>query len=215
MTLPSVTPLGESAFTLTLADRISPGTRTRIHAITRELREAPPPGVIEVVPAYTTLAVWFDPQVADPGELEAFLLSLADRCRTDGPFRTGRVIEVPVRYDGPDLEAVAGQTGLDVDDVIARHAGRDYEVCFLGFVPGFAFLGDLDPALVLPRRQTPRTRVPAGSVGIAGAQTGIYPLDTPGGWHLIGHTDLSLFDPSREEPALFRIGDLVRFRPTP
>ncbi|HEX9167224.1 MAG TPA: 5-oxoprolinase subunit PxpB, partial [Gemmatimonadales bacterium] len=123
----------------------------------------------------------------------------------------GREWVIPVRYDGPDLEWVAARTGLNPDEVVRRHSARLYTVYLLGFVPGFAYLGELDPTLVLPRRSTPRQRVPAGSVAIAGAQTAVYPLATPGGWHLIGQTTLRLFDPEREPPALLAAGDTVRF----
>ncbi|HLO67907.1 MAG TPA: 5-oxoprolinase subunit PxpB, partial [Holophaga sp.] len=117
--------------------------------------------------------------------------------------------------DGPDLEAVARHCGLAPEEVARRHAGATYRVHFLGFAPGFPYLGGLDPALAAPRLDAPRTRVPAGSVGIAGAQTGIYPLESPGGWRLIGRTPLVLFDPRRPEPCLLRPGDLLRFVEVP
>ena len=127
----------------------------------------------------------------------------------------GRLSVIPVRYDGPDLDQVAARTGMTRADVIRLHTSREYLVYLLGFAPGFAYLGDLDPALVLPRRPEPRTRVPAGSVAIAGAQTAVYPLATPGGWHLLGTTALRLFDPARRPPALLQPGDRVRFRALP
>jgi KipI family sensor histidine kinase inhibitor len=126
-------------------------------------------------------------------------------------FAAGREHVIPVQYDGPDLEDVARRTGLAVADVIARHSAPTYTVYFLGFVPGWAYLGELDPALVVPRRTEPRARVPAGSVAIAGAQTGVYPYAIPGGWHLIGRTSVGLFDPMRDPPAVFAAGDRVRF----
>src|SRR6185503_2691797 len=118
---------------------------------------------------------------------------------------------IPVRYDGIDLEAVATAVGLSVEQVIARHTARTYTVDLLGFVPGFAYLSEVDPALQLPRRPQPRPRVAAGSVAIAAAQTGVYPLDTPGGWHIIGTTTTLMFDPARDQPALLAPGDAVRF----
>jgi KipI family sensor histidine kinase inhibitor len=128
----------------------------------------------------------------------------------------GDTIEIPVRYggpDGPDLEEVASRHGLTSADVVELHAGARYRVLFLGFAPGFAYLGGLPAAIATPRRASPRERVPAGSVGIAGEQTGVYPLSMPGGWNLIGRTDLVLFDPLRPEPALLRPGAPVRFVP--
>jgi inhibitor of KinA len=124
-----------------------------------------------------------------------------------------RTIRIPVRYDGDDLSEVAERTGHTAAEVIALHAGREYYVYVIGFVPGFAYLGELDASLALPRRSAPRKRVPAGSVGIAEAQTGVYPFSTPGGWHLIGRTDVKMFDPRRAEPALLRVGDRVVFEP--
>lgn len=209
--VPSWVPLGDSALTLVFGEAISPGVHRRVRAATADLMDRFPPGVTEIVPAYTTIAVWFDPLVRDQEDLAEELIARGSEAPevTDG--KDAREWMVPVRYDGPDLAEVADRTGLSVAEVIARHTARSYEVYLLGFVPGFAFLGELDPALVLPRRSPPRQRVPAGSVAIAGAQTAIYPLDTPGGWHLLGRTDLTLFDPMRNPPALFRVGDRVRF----
>jgi len=121
------------------------------------------------------------------------------------------LIEIPVRYDGPDLAEVAEWTGLTQDELIEKHCSRTYRAYMTGFAPGFTYLGDLDEALVLPRRTSPRVRVPAGSVAIAGAQTAVYPLVTPGGWHLIGTTSMAMFDPARDPPARVRAGDSVRF----
>jgi KipI family sensor histidine kinase inhibitor len=195
-------------------DQIDQAVHARVVRATESLRSLSVHGVSEIVPAYTTLALWYDPLVRSfhdlAGELDRHLGALAE-----GPApAAGREWTIPVRYHGPDLADVAERTGLSADEVVARHAGRAYQVYLLGFVPGFAYLGELDPALVLPRRASPRQRVPAGSVAIAGAQTAVYPLDTPGGWHLIGQTDLTLFDPSREPAALLRVGDTVRFEPT-
>jgi KipI family sensor histidine kinase inhibitor len=118
---------------------------------------------------------------------------------------------IPVLYDGVDLPVVAGQTGLAIDEVVARHTARTYTVYAVGFVPGFGYLGDLDPALVVPRRPTPRPRVPTGSVAIAGGHTAVYPLETPGGWHLIGRTSIRMFDAAADPPARLAVGDTVRF----
>ena len=205
-------PLGDSALTLVFGDVIDPLVHARILAVARDLRAHPPRGVTEVVPAYTTLGVWFDPLSRDAADLASELVEIAEQAegREDGEAE-GRELVIPVRYDGPDLDDVASRLGLARDEVVRRHSEATYRVFLLGFVPGFAFLGLLDPSLELPRRSSPRLKVPAGSVAIAGRQTAVYPLDTPGGWHLLGRTDLTLFDPRREPPAVLGVGDRVRF----
>jgi KipI family sensor histidine kinase inhibitor len=213
--LPRIEPLGDSALLVVLGEGTDPALVARVVALGAQIREAGFSGVADVVPAYGSLAVFFDP-LATNGEALANRLDLAlQRLGTDAPEpRAGRPTHIlPVRYDGPDLAVVAERTGLSHAEVVRRHTDPTYDVHFLGFVPGFAYLGPLDPALVLPRRAAPRRRVPAGSVAIAGAQTGVYPLETPGGWHLIGHTDVVLFDPARDPPNLLAAGDRVRFSP--
>lgn len=211
MTPPRCLPLGDSAFSLVFADRIDPEVHRRVLAVARRLTREPPRGVHEIVPAYTTIGVWFDPLERSGADLTAELLETAATVKADENAESGREWVIPVRYDGPDLDEVAARTGLSVAEVTTRHQQRSYRVYLLGFVPGFAFLGQLDPALELPRRTPPRQKVPAGSVAIAGGQTGIYPIDTPGGWHLIGRTSVVLFDPARQPPALLSVGDTVRF----
>ena len=169
------------------------------------------PGVVETVPAERTVLVRFDPAATDARSLSAAIATLKP---AGPPLAPGPSVELVVRYDGADLGAVAAQTGLGVDEVIARHAGAEYTVGFCGFSPGFAYLTGLDPALHLPRLATPRTSVPAGSVAIAGTYTGVYPRSSPGGWRLLGTTDADLWDAGREQPALLRPGARVRFRPT-
>lgn len=213
--LPRIEPLGDSALLVVLGEGTDPALVARVVALAAHVREAGFSGVADVVPAYGSLAVFFDP-LATNAEALAKRLDLAlQRFGTHAPEpRAGRPTHVlPVRYDGPDLAEVAERTGLSRAEVIRRHTDPTYDVYFLGFVPGFAYLGPLDPALVLPRRAAPRRRVPAGTVAIAGVQTGVYPLETPGGWHLIGHTDVVLFDPARDPPNLLAAGDRVRFSP--
>jgi inhibitor of KinA len=205
-------PLGDRAILLQYGDRIDPAIHARVTSVAQAIEQAPPAGVTEVATAYATLAVWFDPAQRRFSDLSRELCGIADQAAETDPT-AGRQWVIPVRYDGPDLMEVAEQVGLTRDEVIRRHAAPIYRVYMLGFVPGFAYLGELDPSLVLPRRSTPRQRVPAGSVAIAGAQTGVYPLETPGGWHLIGRTDLRMFDPVRHPPALLAAGDVVRFAP--
>jgi KipI family sensor histidine kinase inhibitor len=176
-----------------------------VHRLHAALRELDPPGVVDLVPAYRTVLV-----VADPGQAEV-LDELAARLPSLElpPAETvaGETVEIPVSYH-PE---VAGLTGLEAEEVVRRHTAPEYTVAFLGFSPGFPYLVGLDPALEVPRRDTPRTSIPAGSVGLAGNQTGIYPTASPGGWQLIGHTDVTLFDPARDPPALLAPGTHLRF----
>jgi len=158
-----------------------------------------------VVGHQTVLVTWPD------GTALPDLQALAARALVRGPAPDGRRIEIPVSYDGPDLETVAGLTGLSPDEVIARHTRAEHAVAFLGFQPGFAYLVGGDDRLQVPRLDEPRTRVPAGSVAIAGTYSGVYPRESPGGWRLLGTTTTVMFDASREEPALLGPGDRVRF----
>jgi KipI family sensor histidine kinase inhibitor len=215
----AVETLAEDALLLRFGEGIDRATNARVHAAAEALRNAAAPGVTDIAPAYATLLVRFDP-LASNGDLVR--QAIADALRQDDgqdantpAGGAARVVEIPVCYGGergPDLAAVADHAGLSRNDVIARHAAAEYTVAMLGFAPGFPYLLGLDPALQVPRRATPRTRVPAGSVAIGGAQTGIYPRELPGGWHLIGRTPLVLFDPARESPCLLAPGDSVRFR---
>lgn len=211
MSGPRIAPLGDAGVLVTFADRIDGSARDRVAALTERLRGETAAGVVELVPALVTLAVHYQPDEIDfPTLRDRILRALA----TLGPAAAppvGRSIAIPVVYDGPDLEAVARAVALPVDEVIARHQAPEYRVALLGFVPGFGYLTGLDPRLVLPRRSAPRPRVPAGSVAIAGEQTGVYPASTPGGWHLIGRTEVRMFDPSRGPPSLLAVGDRVRF----
>jgi inhibitor of KinA len=208
-----ISPLGDSAITITLGDGIDTDLSRRVCALADHIAASKLPSVLEVVPAYAALAVYYDPEHEDYSSLAAQLQSLVASAVNPGSMIEGREHRIPVRYDGPDLSEVAERSSLTVAEVIERHSAPWYQVYLIGFVPGFAYLGDLDPTLVLPRRAEPRKRVPAGSVAIAGAQTGVYPLETPGGWHLIGRTDTVLFDPHRSPAALLHPGDRVRFEP--
>lgn len=203
----SVHPLGESALCCTLPAPLSLDQQQRIWQLAAALGEVD--GVQELIPGMNNLTLLFDPLRTEPAALEAAVQQLwAQPPRRRAP---GRRIEIPVSYDGPDLGDVAAHCGLSADEVVRRHTAAEYVVYFLGFQPGFAYLGGLDASLHTPRRSEPRVAVPAGSVGIGGAQTGIYPLVTPGGWQLIGRTDIPLFDPQAEPPTLLAPGDRVRF----
>ncbi len=213
MPFPTFLPCGDSALLVTLGDRIDLATNRHAHALAARLAEAPRPGLGEAVPGYTTLLLHYDPLVLDYDQvLEWVQAHLDETSAVDLP--EPRRIEVPVIYGGehgPDLEFVAQHNGLTPGEVIERHTARDYPVYLIGFTPGFPYLGGLDERIAAPRLPSPRPHVPAGSVGIAGQQTGIYPVDSPGGWRLIGWTPLRLFDPDQEPPSLLAPGDLVRF----
>ncbi len=211
----TVGPLGDQAALLTLdgdRERCNRRIARLTGALLSECRGETPPTILDVVPAMVSLAVFFDPRLVSSGAVERRLLAIAegtpDTAVEEAPTRAH---VVPVWYDGPDLAEVAARTGLDPEEVIRRHTEREYRVRFLGFAPGFAYLGPLHSSLMVPRRAEPRRRVPAGSVAVAGDQTAIYPLDTPGGWHVIGRAAVRPFDPSRSPPSLFAAGDRVRF----
>ena len=212
---PLIAPLGDSALQITLGDRLDPLTNARVHGLAERIRTAEVPDLTDLVPAYVTLTVHYHPlrwRFDALARTLAALIDAGDHLET----RHGTEVVLPVCYGGrfgPDLEVVAAHAGLSPEAVIQCHSAAIYRVYFLGFTPGFAYLGGLDPVLAMPRRSTPRTMVAAGSVGIGGAQTGVYPLATPGGWQIIGRTPLVLFDPARSPPCLLAPGDLLRFRP--
>lgn len=205
--------LGDAALLCELPPPATLSAQQRIWALAREASAWP--DVQEVLPGMNNLTLLFDPQQVDAGELELRVLTLWPGLAAEAEG-TGRWVEIPVDYGGahgPDLHDVARHTGLSPAEVVRRHAAGEYVVYLLGFLPGFAFMGGLAPELHTPRRREPRTAVPARAVGIGGAQTGIYPLDSPGGWQLIGRTSLTLFDPAAEPPTLLQPGDRVRFVP--
>src|SRR5690606_24575061 len=193
--------------------RIDPELNARVHALARQLEAVRPPWLLELVPAYASLALCVDTRVLDPDAAAAAVrtpLAGADAA----PPAPAATVEIPVCHApafAPDLDALAARAGLDRDQAIALHCAGEYRVAMTGFAPGFPYLLGLDPRLATPRLSTPRPRVPAGSVAIGGAQTGIYPREGPGGWHLVGRTPLALFDPAREPPCLLPPGTRVRF----
>jgi KipI family sensor histidine kinase inhibitor len=206
-------PAGDSAVLVELGDQIDLPTNRRLHALARWLRRQP--GLGEAVPGYAALLVHYNPLQFDYlSVLELVQRGLSEAAEAVQP--QPRRVEIPVRYggeQGPDLEFVARHCGLSPEEVIRRHSQVEYVVYFLGFAPGFPYLGGLDASIAAPRLESPRSRIPAGSVGIAANQTGVYPLASPGGWRIIGRTPVTLFDPSRQLPALLSPGDVVRFIP--
>lgn len=205
-----ITAFGDSALLIELEQRVDERIVATAAAIA-DAWEREHPG--SAVPAYASVLVRFDPLLIAPSEAARRARALAETVHPVPAQPAGRLVEVPTRYDGPDLAETAVLSGLSVPELIEAHAGRDYTAFFLGFMPGFAYCGTLDPRIVAPRLATPRARVPAGSVAVADGQTAIYPLDSPGGWRVLGHTDLRFFDGSADPPALVRPGDRLRFVP--
>lgn len=215
-------PLGDSAITVEFGNTISPELNTRAIALTEHFTRNPFPGFVEAVPAYTSATVFYDliaVSRADGGRTTAF-----DRVRAEveaalksidtAGSAAGRLIEIPVAFDLAgeyDLAYVGERAGLAPSEVVERFVSATYRVYMLGFLPGFTYMGEVDETIATPRKETPRTKVPAGSVGIAGRQTGIYSLESPGGWQIIGRTSVPLFTPGSETPTLLQAGDQVRF----
>lgn len=214
----NITPLGDTAVTVSVNPNAVGAMSSYVTMEAYEIEKSQIPGVIDVVPSYETVTVHYDPLRIGFSDLKSRLLSrgspghkLPGGFSIMVPAGVQRTVEIPVRYDGEDLDEVARRTGLTTEEVIRIHRAPAYRVLVIGFVPGFAYLGQLDPRLVLPRRESPRKRVPPGSVAIAEAQTGIYPSATPGGWHIIGTTSAKLFDPDAARPASLAVGDHVQF----
>lgn len=204
----------DESFLVQLGPTPTPDVTRRVRAVTEELLRQSPPWLFNCHPGYRSVLVEFDSLAVEADRVQAFLANLLESTIT-ATADPERLVLVPVCYDpefGLDLADVAAHHGLATDEVIRRHTAPDYPVHFLGFIPGFAYLGGLDPMLATARLATARPRVPAGSVGIGGEQTGVYPVSSPGGWRLIGRTPLRLFDPSADPAALLTIGDRVRFQ---
>jgi len=212
-TFPRFSPVGDSALLLELDDSIHVSTNRNVHALDAWLSQSPLHGVVGRVPAYISLLILYDPLIVNYDDVKSWLDERMETC-SSGEITKPKRVEIPVRYggeDGPDLADVANYHHLSPAEVVRKHTARRYRVGMMGFTPGFAYLMGLDPELATPRLATPRTLVPAGSVGIAGDQTGIYPIDSPGGWRLIGRTDCRLFNPQRDPHFLISPGDEVCF----
>jgi len=210
-----ILPAGDAALVVELPERIDPALNAWCVALASALSSAVGTVLRDVVVGYCSVTVYFDPLNVDAAWLEGEIRARAGRLEA-GSLTNGGLVEVSVCYGGdmgPDLADVAAFAGCSEQEVIDLHSGREYRVYMVGFIPGFAYMAEVDPRIAAPRRTTPRTAVPAGSVAIAGGQTGIYPAVTPGGWNIIGRTSLRPYDPGRPEPFLFKSGDRVRFRP--
>ena len=212
---PKFLPAGDRALVVEVGDVISPECNRRVNQLLGAIEEGGVRGVVDLVPTYRSLMVQYDPMLVSFEDLREAISEVGSKLK-DGKAGAGRLVEIPTLYGGehgPDLEFVAEQAGLSVEDAVGLHSGVDYLVYMMGFTPGFPYLGGLPERLATPRLTTPRTVIPAGSVGIAESQTGVYPLTSPGGWQLIGRTPLRLFDVERDPPSLISAGDRVRFVP--
>jgi inhibitor of KinA len=210
---PVFRPMGDRSLLVELGEKIAPDVNRRVQELMLKLQQARLPGVREFAPGYRSLLVVFDPLTLSPSELKARITDVAGRPGSAG-LPQAKLLTVPVFYGGdygPDLEGVAGHLGIATDEVIRLHTETMYRVYMIGFTPGYPYMGELPAALAVPRRSTPRTRVPKGSVGIAQRQTGIYSAESPGGWQIIGWTPIELFDPTRQLPSLLEMGDRVKF----
>lgn len=208
-------PVGDSAVSLSFGNVICPETNRRIRSFCRALEQHPITGMTETLPTFCSVMICYQPLDISYHSLVRQLKKRLRNLKAQEKEQ-GRIFQIPVCYGedlGEDLSFVAANAGLTPEQVIELHSGRDYLIYMLGFLPGFAYLGGLDSRLFTPRLEIPRTRIPAGSVGIGGEQTGIYPLDSPGGWRLIGRTPLRPYDPDRSDPILYRAGDSIRFFP--
>ena len=208
-------PASDRSLLISFEPEVSPRVHRNVRRVYQFFRDLQPAGVYNLHPAYASLLVDFDPLVTSHNELESRVRAAWHTALAMDAVEP-RLVRIPVTYGGecgPDLDEVARLTGLSTDTVVRLHSSAEYMVYFLGFSPGFPYLGGLPPELATPRLALPRTRVPAGSVAIGGNQTGVYPLSSPGGWRIIGRTALTLFDSNRSEASLLRMGDTVRFDP--
>ena len=208
-----ILPLGDSAATIEFGNEISTELNNESIALADHLMGEPFDGMIEAVPAYSSVTVFYDTTKTAFSNVERQLAEVARTVKGDGK-KDIQLIEIPIEISpetSPDLERIAEFSDLSKGDTIELFLSRAYRVYMLGFLPGFAYMGEVDERIAAPRLETPRTKVTKGSVGIAGKQTGIYPLESPGGWNIIGRTDLKMFDPNADQPCLLGPGDEVRF----
>ena len=206
---------GDSALLIEFGKEINPETNRKITALVQLMREQHIEGIVDVIPAFCSLLINYDPRVLSYEELKERMEHLL-KMETKTEATRKRIFEIPVCYGGeygPDIENIAEHAGLSVEAVIKIHSSKDYLIYMLGFLPGFTYLGGLDERIHTPRLASPRLKIRAGSVGIGGSQTGIYPLDSPGGWQLMGMTPVRTYDPERQTPILVEAGDYIRFIP--
>ena len=213
---PTISPVGDRAISIDFGQVIDPTINRHIRQTIERIKELQLEGIIELVPTYCALLVEYDAMLYSYSEICKIIEPTLDEGMTDTTNELVTVVEVPTVYGGefgPDLSFVASHNHLSEGEVISIHSGTDYLVYMLGFIPGFTYLGGMDPRIATPRLSSPRTLIPAGSVGIAGEQTGTYPSDSPGGWQIIGRTPVTMYDMSKAQAALLNAGDYVRYVP--
>ena len=206
---------GDSSLLVEFGNEINPEINGRIASFVQLIREQQIEGIVDMIPTYCSLLINYDPRIVLFKDIKSRIQDLL-KVEVSGTARRKKVFEIPVCYGGeygPDLELIAEHAGLSNEEVIQIHSSQDYLIYMLGFLPGFTYLGGLDERIHTPRLPNPRLRIEAGSVGIGGSQTGIYPLDSPGGWNLMGKTPVKTYDPNRETPILVEAGDYIRFVP--
>ena len=205
-------PAGDCAVVVEFGQVIDERINEQVHGMASWLKQQRIAGVQEALPTFRSLMVYYDPLRISYGKLVRRLQACP--ALTDaGAAAEKHILEVPCCYDGPDLESMETLTGLSREEIISIHSGVDYKIYMMGFLPGFVYLGGLDPRICAPRLETPRTRIEPGSVGIGGSQTGVYPVASPGGWRILGYTPLKFYDPARENPILCKAGEYIRFVP--
>ena len=213
---PTISPVGDRAISIDFGQVIDPKINRHIRQTIERIKELQLDGIIELVPTYCALLVEYDAMLYSYSEICNIIEPTLEEVITNTTNELVTVVEVPTVYGGefgPDLSFVASHNHLSEDEVISIHSGTDYLVYMLGFIPGFTYLGGMDPRIATPRLSSPRTLIPAGSVGIAGEQTGTYPSDSPGGWQIIGRTPVTMYDMAKEQAALLSAGDYVRYVP--
>lgn len=213
---PTISPVGDRAISIDFGQVIDPTINRHIRQTIERIKELQLEGIIELVPTYCALLVEYDAMLYSYSEICNIIEPTLEEGMTNTTNELVTVVEVPTVYGGefgPDLSFVASHNHLSEDEVISIHSGTDYLVYMLGFIPGFTYLGGMDPRIATPRLSSPRTLIPAGSVGIAGEQTGTYPSDSPGGWQIIGRTPVTMYDMSKAQAALLNAGDYVRYVP--
>ena len=213
---PTISPVGDCAISIDFGQVIDPKINRHIRQTIERIQELKLDGITELVPTYCALLIQYDAMLYSYSDICNLMEPLLEPSATNDANERVTVIEIPTVYGGefgPDLGFVASHNNLSEDEVVSIHSGTDYLVYMLGFIPGFTYLGGMDPRIATPRLSAPRTLIPAGSVGIAGEQTGTYPSDSPGGWQIIGRTPVTMYDMSKEQAALLSAGDYVRYVP--
>lgn len=213
---PTISPVGDCAISIDFGQVIDPKINRHIRQTIERIQELKLDGITELVPTYCSLLIQYDAMLYSYSDICNLMDPLLEPSATDDANERVTVVEIPTVYGGefgPDLGFVASHNNLSEDEVVSIHSGTDYLVYMLGFIPGFTYLGGMDPRIATPRLSSPRTLIPAGSVGIAGEQTGTYPSDSPGGWQIIGRTPVTMYDMSKEQAALLSAGDYVRYVP--